>query len=167
MNVFGKKVFIIILLLINQAAFADNRQGHGRSKSLKRQKNFSHSHSMTKSQSVYQVRRPKKRSSSRYLGSNNYYRPGYSTRYLPRGFGRLFVKNMEYFFFDGYFYRSFHNEYRIVDAPVGAIVLSLPRLHFFLQWNGMDYFLAGNTYYRPHPNGYIVVRNPGFRDSWR
>nr|WP_305907764.1 DUF6515 family protein [Methylomarinum sp. Ch1-1]MDP4520543.1 hypothetical protein [Methylomarinum sp. Ch1-1] len=71
------------------------------------------------------------------------------------------------FFYDGFFYRPYRDQYRVVDAPIGAIVLSLPRLHFSLFFNGIEYFLAGDTYYRRHPNGYIVVPNPGFRDAWR
>lgn len=98
--------------------------------------------------------------------SRDYYRPGYKTRYLPHGSHKLRVDRHDYYYFDGYFYQPFSHQFQIVAAPIGAIVLSLPRLHFSVSWNGLNYFVAGDTYYRPHPRGYIVVPNPGF-SGWR
>lgn len=98
---------------------------------------------------------------------HDYYRPGYQLRYLPRGHSRLFLGGLEYFFFDGFFYRPYRNEYRVVDAPIGAIVMTLPRLHFSFVWNGLNYFVSGNTYYRPHGNGYVIVPDPGYRGPFR
>ncbi len=161
-----KAVFsIVLLLLINQTVFADNR--FGQSKGFKKPQR-SASHPVHKPKPSYKTRKkPYYKPSFHPPGHrHDYYRLGYNTRYLPYGHRRVFFGNMEYFFFDGYFYRQFRNEYRIVDAPIGAIVLSLPRLHFTLQWNGLDFFLAGSTYYRHHPGGYIVVRNPGFSVRW-
>lgn len=193
MNISKKVVFSIILLLISQTIFADSRFGVNRAASKKSQR--SSSHSTHKQKSTFKARSTKRASSfnppsrshydsprhsyktkrTRQTPSfnppgrrHNYYRPGYNTRYLPYGSRRMFFNDLEYFFFDGYFYRPYRNEYHIVDGPIGAIVLSLPRLHFSLHWDGMDYFHAGNTYYRRHPRGYVVIRNPGFnRDRWR
>lgn len=125
-----------------------------------RRDTYKHSHKIKKPHPVY----PQRHDNRQW---RDYYRPGYQLRYLPHGFNRLFVGGLEYFFFDGFFYRPHRNEYRVVDAPIGAIVLSLPRLHFNFVWNGLDYFVSGNTYYRPHPQGYVVVPNPGYRGDWR
>jgi hypothetical protein len=91
-----------------------------------------------------------------------YYKPGYRTNPLPYGHTRIFVNNAEYFFSNGYFYRPSHTGYVIVEAPIGAIVLALPRLHQFVQWHDQPYYIVGDTYYHRHPRGYIVVPNPGF-----
>jgi hypothetical protein len=91
-----------------------------------------------------------------------YYKPGYRVNPLPYGHSRIFVNNAEYFFFDGYFYRPSPSGYVIVEAPIGAIVLSLPRLHQFVHWRGQPYYIVGNTFYRRHPRGYVVVPDPGF-----
>ncbi|WP_031432349.1 DUF6515 family protein [Methylomarinum vadi] len=99
---------------------------------------------------------------------HDYYRPGYKLRYLPHGSLSLHFGGLDYFFFDGFFYRPFSDGYFVVDAPIGAIVLSLPRLHFSFHFNGIEYFRAGNTFYRRHhPRGYIVVPDPGYRGDWR
>ncbi len=99
---------------------------------------------------------------------HDYYKPGYRLRYLPRGSVQLHLGGLEYFFFDGFFYQPFSDGYFIVDAPIGAIVLSLPRLHFSFNLNGILYFRAGNTFYRRHsPRGYIVVPDPGYGYDWR
>lgn len=166
MNFSIKVCLSIILLLLSQAVFSDNRQGDGRRKFANPQRVSPHP--VHKPHPAYQSRKPRKIARPKFSQRNhNYYRPGYSTRYLPYGSSRVIVGNRDYYFFDGYFYRPFQNKYHIVDAPIGAIVLSLPRLHFSLQWDGLNFFIAGNTYYRRHPKGYIVVRNPGFRDDWR
>lgn len=99
---------------------------------------------------------------------HDYYRPGYRLRYLPHGSFRFHYGGLNYFFFDGFFYRPYSDGYFVVDAPIGAVVLSLPRLHFSFSLNGITYFRAGDTYYRHHhPRGYIVVPDPGYRGYWR
>lgn len=95
-------------------------------------------------------------------GYKHYYKPGYRTAPLPRGFNRVMVNAAEYFFFEGYFYLPSSNSYVIVEAPIGAIVASIPRLHGYSEWRGMPYFVVGDTYYRKHPRGYVVVENPHF-----
>jgi len=91
-----------------------------------------------------------------------YYRPGYRVNPLPYGHTRIFANSAEYFFSDGYFYRPSRGGYTIVEAPIGAIVLTLPRLHQIIHWYGQPYYIVGNTFYRRHPRGYIVVPDPGF-----
>ncbi len=175
MKVLIKTVIVFALTMMLQTALADNRPGHGRdsfSKPQKFQKAPSRPAQIRKPTSRPVKSRPAPPSRQSRFGhdhyrQHDYYRPGYGIRYLPHGFFNLFVGNTKFFYYDGYFYQPYRNEYRIVEAPIGAIVLSLPRLHFSLQWNGIEFFVAGNTYYRRHPRGYIVVPNPGFRDDWR
>jgi len=91
-----------------------------------------------------------------------YYKPGYRINPLPYGHSKIFVNNTEYFFFDGYFYRPSPAGYVIVEAPIGAIVFALPRLHQIVHWRSQPYYIVGDTYYRRHPRGYIVAPDPGF-----
>ncbi|MGR9054066.1 MAG: DUF6515 family protein [Gammaproteobacteria bacterium] len=90
-----------------------------------------------------------------------YYKPGYHIDPLPYGYNRLLVDAIEYFFFDGYFYRPSRGGYVIVDAPIGAVVAVLPRLHRVIYRHGRPYYIVGNTFYRKHSKGYIVVPDPG------
>ena len=96
---------------------------------------------------------------------HDYYRPGYRLPHLPHGSHRLHLHGMEYYFFDGFFYRPRLGGYFIVEAPIGAVVLSLPSLYATFYLDGIEYYRAGHTYYRRHhPRGYIVVPDPGY---WR
>ncbi len=92
----------------------------------------------------------------------HYYKPGYRVNPLPYGHSRVFVNAAEYYFFDGFFYRPYGGGYVVVEAPLGAIIATLPRLHQSIHWHGQPYFLVGTTFYRRHPGGYIVVPNPGY-----
>lgn len=97
----------------------------------------------------------------------NYYQPGYSVNPLPYGANRLMVNAMEYFYYNGYFYRPSGAGYVIVNAPFGAVVAALPSLHHRINWQGVPYYVAGNTIYQKHPNGYRVVPNPGINFGGR
>lgn len=128
-----------------------------------------HSYSKHRSASKYDKSR-KHHTAPRYRPAPafpHYYRPGYRIGPpLPRGASRIVVDRSDYYFYDGFFYRPQRGGYLIVDAPVGAIVATLPRLHHRLTSRGVLYFVVGNTYYRQHPRGYIVVENPGVT-PWR
>lgn len=91
----------------------------------------------------------------------HYYKPGYRTRPLPHGASRIVVDRSNYYFYDGFYYQPFQSGYVIVDAPIGAIIATLPRLHHQVMWGGSPYFVVDNKFYRRHPRGYIVVNNPG------
>ena len=68
----------------------------------------------------------------------------------------------EYFYFDGFFYRPSRYGYVVVDAPIGAIIANLPRFSRITHWHGQPYHVVGDTFYRKHAKGYVVVPNPGF-----
>lgn len=123
-------------------------------------------HSYTKSRSApaerQQVRRhstqPQQRSNSQPYRSD--YRPGRYINPLPYGASRFNYNQNDYYYYEGYFYRPNQNGYMLIDAPVGAIVISLPRLHHRVKQRGVDYYVAGDTYYTRHQKGFRVVDNP-------
>ena len=146
----------LILLLGQQFAMADNRS-HWRED----EHNAKHRPSQHAPQQS-----DHRRYDHRYDGPEPYYKPyykpGHPVKPLPRGYSRLFVNSLEYFFFDGFFYRPYRNGYVVVDAPIGAVIAQLPRFSQLLHWRGQPYYAVGNTYYRRHGHGYVVVPDPGF-----
>ena len=159
MNMLNQKIVICIglmMLFSQQTVFADNRQH------LHRDNRAKHWNALPAPHNPQFEHRFDRRHEAPFPSYRSYYKPGYRVNPLPYGHSRFFVNNAEYFFFDGYFYRPFRDGYVIVDAPIGAIVLALPRLHQIVHWRGQPYYIVGNTFYRRHPRGYIVVPDPGF-----
>lgn len=76
------------------------------------------------------------------------------------------VKNRTYFYLDGIFYRSGLNGYIAVQAPLGAIVLSLPIGSHDIVVGGSKYYVYGGVYYRHAPSGYEVVRKPYLGEAY-
>ncbi len=148
--------FVALLLLFGQqSAIADSRPSH-RDDQAKRVKN---AHSQRNAQFEYRFDNRRDLSPPTY---QHYYKPSHRVNPLPHGYSRIFVNAAEYFFYDGFFYRPYRNGYVIVEAPLGAIVATLPRLHHIFRWHGEPYYVIDNTFYRKHPRGYIVVPNPGY-----
>ncbi len=160
MNVTSQKsIFIIVLLMLfgQQAVLADKKPHPHQGPPGKHFKAVPPAH---------QPYGGKHFDDRRYVpppGRRNYYKPGYRVNPLPYGSRRIFVRDREYFFYDGYFYQPYGGGgYVIVNAPIGAIVAALPRLHLTMDWLGQPFYVFGNTFYRKHPGGYIVVPDPGF-----
>ncbi|MGR9043791.1 MAG: DUF6515 family protein, partial [Gammaproteobacteria bacterium] len=111
-------------------------------------------------------RRYDRRHDRRYIAPyptyRHYYKPGYRVKPLPYGASRIYHNNYEYYFYDGFFYRPSRSGYIVVESPIGAIIANLPPLHHIFHWHGQPYFVVGDTFYRRHPRGYIVVPDPGF-----
>lgn len=82
-------------------------------------------------------------------------------RHLP-----VVVKDRTYFYLDGIFYRSGLNGYIAVQAPLGAIVVSLPTGSHDIVVGGSKYYVYGGVYYRNVPLGYEVVRKPYLGDAY-
>ncbi len=159
MNNPSHKIMILVGLLTifgQQTVSADNRQSSHRDAPVRQMQNARVPH---KAQVEQHFDRHHNIPSPAY---NHYYKPSYRINPLPHGYKRILVNAAEYFFFDGFFYRPSHNGYVIVDAPIGAIVASLPMLHHIFQWRGEPYYVVGNTFYRRHPRGYVVVPDPGY-----
>lgn len=146
----------LVLLLSQQSVFADSKAHRGEDGRDARH---------------WQKQRSDRRADSHRHEQRNdgpepfykpYYQPGYVVKPLPRGYSRVIVNAAEYFHFDGFFYRPSRQGYVVVDAPIGAVIASLPRVSRIDRWRGQPYYIVGNTFYRRHPHGYVVVPNPGF-----
>lgn len=98
---------------------------------------------------------------SRYTAPNPYYKPNHAVKPLPRGYSRVTANATEYVYFDGMFHRPARQGYVAVNAPIGAVINHLPRFNTVTYSRGQPYFVVGNTFYRRHNNGYVVVPNPG------
>ena len=162
MNSIGKTFLILIgaALSLNNAAFADDHRSRSSRSGYSKQRSGPPAR-----KSTFRSTPPRYTPVPVYP---HYYKPGYRvSRPLPRGASRIVVDRSDYYFYDGYFYRPFQSGYVIVDAPIGAVVTTLPRLHHRVSWRGAPYFVVGNTFYRPHSGGYIVVNNPGVYLHWR
>lgn len=147
----------LLFLLGQSSVFADDRSHSQRDRA--ENKHWQKSHNSRRVENEHRDRRYDNVPAPSY---NHYYKPGYPVKPLPRGYSRVYVNAIEYFFFDGFFYRPSRQGYIVVDAPIGAIVAALPGFHHIVQWRHQPYYVVGNTYYRRHPHGYVVVPNPGF-----
>lgn len=162
MNTFNQKFAVIIGLLLfgQQAVLADVRSHSHRDREAP-VKRWSTAPAPHQSRPDQRQRHDGARIAP-HSTYRHYYKPGYRVKPLPYGASRIFHNRAEYFFYDGYFYRPSPSGYLIVDAPIGAIIASLPPLHHVVYWLGQTYFIVGNTFYRRHPRGYIVVPDPGY-----
>jgi len=151
----------LVLLFGQQSAIADNRS-HGRDDWHNDKHRPSHEISKHSDHRRHDQRYDRRRYDGPEPHYKPYYQPGYHVKPLPRGYSRVFVNSLEYFFFDGFFYWPYRDSYVIVDAPIGAIITQLPHFSRLLHWRGQPYYVVGNTYYRPHHRGYVVVPDPGF-----
>lgn len=94
-----------------------------------------------------------------------YYTPhyvprGHEVRDLPRGVMRIILGGLEYYYFEGLFYRATADHYVVVPAPVGAVVTAVPPGCQPVIVEGTPYYLInGNTYVYTGV-GYQVVPPP-------
>ncbi len=67
-----------------------------------------------------------------------------------------------YAYNQGIFYRPYNQGFRVVEAPLGAIVLSLPIGNTHLRISNRDYYRYHDVYYQREfgVRGYRVVSNP-------
>jgi hypothetical protein len=75
------------------------------------------------------------------------------------------VGSDRYYYDGGVFYRQNAGNYVVVEAPVGAVVYSVPSGYERVEMNGESYYRYGNVYYRPAGRGYEVVRPERSRDQ--
>ncbi len=67
----------------------------------------------------------------------------------------------------GAFYRPYRSGFRVVHAPVGAIIHTLPRGYMSVRINNNNYYRYEDTYYKPCSNGYEVVEIPTQYNRYR
>lgn len=99
-------------------------------------------------------------------GHHYYYSPHYAphgriVHSLPRGYMRLIIGGLEYFYWEGMFYRMMPDrEYVIVPAPAGAVVNMLPPGPQPVMVDGTTYYNINGVTYIYTPQGYQVVPQP-------
>ena len=97
---------------------------------------------------------------------------------LPRGYHSLRVRGRNYWYHDGAYYGRYGRSYRVVSAPIGAVVLVLPLYHEVIWFGGERLFYHDGVFYRNHRHGgYIIIPAPygvevpylpdGYREVWR
>ena len=85
--------------------------------------------------------------------------------YLDRGhhdrdswYSEVVVGCDRYYYDAGVFYRGDPGHYVVTEAPVGAVVYSVPSGYERVDIDGVTYVRYGNVYYRPAGHRYEVVR---------
>ncbi len=85
---------------------------------------------------------------------------GREFRELPNGFMRLFVGGLEFFFWEGMYYREMGDRYVVVAAPIGAVVTALPAPVIPIIVEGVPYYTINGVTYMLTSYGYQVVPPP-------
>lgn len=87
---------------------------------------------------------------------------GFVAPILPAGFVSLGVGGHPFFYHGGYFYRPAPAGYVVVDAPLGASVVSLPASAVRIEISGITYYQYADAYYQWHlaRRAYVVVPPP-------
>lgn len=76
---------------------------------------------------------------------------------------RVVHKGREYIYRDNCFYNRDHGGKLIVTrAPIGAVVVSLPRIFHTVTIGNASVFFSGGIYYKRCSSGYVVVDRPRF-----
>jgi len=120
-------------------------------------------------------RRPVRRPVTRRHGP----RIGLTINVLPRGRRTIRVRGHDYWYDDGAFYGRYGRGYRVIAAPIGAVVLVLPAFHDVVWFRGERLFYYDGVFFRAnrHGPGYVVIPTPygvevpylpdGYREVWR
>ena len=87
---------------------------------------------------------------------------GHHISVLPHLHTRLFVGGLPYFYFSGIFYERSGSNYVVVNAPVGAVVTTLPSGFIGFSTGPSTYYYVNDTYYTWHEprQVYVVVNKP-------
>ena len=112
-----------------------------------------------------------------YYGNNNYRRPLYNPHnpnwryaYVPRRYSIFNRLPSSYFsinfggfgyrYYDGIFYRPYHNVFRVVAPPIGIYVNVLPFGYSRIYVHDYPYYYYNGTYYDHRDDHYTVVSPP-------
>jgi hypothetical protein len=101
-------------------------------------------------------------------GPNPDWRPGYVLRGTPPRYTRIWHHNRDYYYADGYWYRSQGPNYVVIAPPRGVYVSVLPNFAQSVVIGGLTYYFAAGTYYQRQPeyNRYIVVDPPAQENGY-
>ena len=89
-----------------------------------------------------------------------HHRIGHRIPTLHRNAIRLSVGGLGYRYRNGAFYRPYRSGFRVVSAPIGAIVHTLPTGYMSVRLNERNYYRYEDTYYERRGRGYCVVETP-------
>ena len=92
---------------------------------------------------------------------------GYRLRHLPRGFIRIVIGSLPYFYYSGVYYRDHLDGYIVVGAPIGALVYELPIGFITFGIGNFVYYFVNDTYYfwDDVREAYVVVEKPDGADE--
>lgn len=93
-----------------------------------------------------------------HVGLNH--RMGHRIHRLHRNAFRLSVGGLGYHYQGGAFYRPYRGGFRVVLAPIGAIIHTLPTGYVSMHINNRNYYRYEDTYYEPRGTSYCVVETP-------
>ena len=106
---------------------------------------------------------------TRYLAPirHPYYRPGHVINVMPRSYVRIVVGGLPYFYYSGIFYRPYSSGYIVVNAPIGAVVRTLPVGFIAFTLGLTTYYTLNDVYYvwDDVRDGYVVVEKPPGADQ--
>jgi len=94
-----------------------------------------------------------------------YYTPHYTphgreVHALPHGYIRLIMGGLEYYYWEGMFYRMTADRYLVVPAPIGAVVTTIPQGCQPVVIDGIPYYTINGVTYMYTTMGYQVVPEP-------
>jgi hypothetical protein len=103
------------------------------------------------------------------------YQPGYVVTTLPSGYRTERIGGTSYYHHGEVYYRPHGRGYVVVESPhrhrgdrhrrpgdyhEERVIRQLPSGYQVVTHRGTRYYRAGNVYYQPRGEGYIVVRSP-------
>jgi hypothetical protein len=94
-----------------------------------------------------------------------YYTPHYiphgrEVHALPHDHMRLIIGGLEYYYWEGMFYKVRADRYVVVPAPIGAVVTAIPQGCQPVIVDGTPYYNINGVTYMYTPYGYQVVPQP-------
>jgi hypothetical protein len=94
-------------------------------------------------------------------GAHPQWRPGFEVPGVPAGFTRIWYRDSQYYYADGYWYRPQGPRYVVTLPPTGVRVSVLPAFAETLWMGGTTYYFAAGSYYRTDPGGgFVTVADP-------
>jgi hypothetical protein len=104
---------------------------------------------------------------NRYNHGGYYPAHGAMVRELPGGYRPYFYHGSHYYFSGGVWYAPGPAGFRVVGAPIGLFVATLPAFYTTVWFGGVPYYYANDAYYQwqADQNGYVVVNAPAGADQ--
>ena len=84
---------------------------------------------------------------TRFAHNQSYYDRGYTVHGAPRNGYAIDYRHRHYWYDGGQWYLGGDPGWVVVDAPVGALVSVLPPDYTTVEFDGVPYYYANDTYY--------------------